>query len=34
LGVFVIFVEEMWLWGEMASFDSTLHFYGAILHSY
>jgi hypothetical protein len=28
-----LFVEEMWLWGEMASLDKTLHNYGVVFYS-
>ena len=33
LGVLVLFVEEMRIWGEMEGLDGTLYFYGAIFHS-
>jgi hypothetical protein len=34
MGVSVIPVEDVWLWGEMASLDITLRDYDAVLHSY
>jgi hypothetical protein len=34
LGVLAIFVEEMWIWGEIEGLDSTLYYYGAVFHSY
>jgi hypothetical protein len=30
----LIFVEEMWIWGEMEGLDSALYYYGAVFHSY
>jgi hypothetical protein len=35
LGIYIIFVENMWFWGEMMeSLDRLLHFYCAVFHSY
>jgi hypothetical protein len=34
IGNSVIFIEEMWLWGEMARLDRTLHIYDAVFHSH
>jgi hypothetical protein len=30
-GVFVVFIEEKWFWGEKPSLDITFYIYGAIL---
>jgi hypothetical protein len=29
--IYVVFVEEIWLWGNTVLLDSSLHLYGVVL---
>jgi len=31
LGLFVVYAKEVWLWGDMVFWDSSFHFFSAIL---